>query len=71
MVDKLTKRERVCALLVAEGLSNTQIARDLYVEPTTVKQHINHIYEQLALPRDCNRRVLLARLVIERERGTW
>jgi hypothetical protein len=32
---------------------------------------MNHIYGQLGLPPDHNRRVLLARLVIERERGTW
>jgi DNA-binding NarL/FixJ family response regulator len=70
-MDRLTKSERLCALLVAEGLTNKQIAEETYVEPTTVKQHLNHIYGQLGLPPDHNRRVLLARLVIERERGTW
>jgi len=30
--------------LIAEGLSNRDIARKLFVSPATVKSHINHIF---------------------------
>ena len=30
--------------LIAEGLSNRDIARTLFVSPATVKSHINHVF---------------------------
>ena len=43
----LTSREREIAALVAEGLSNRQIAERLVISKRTVDAHIEHIYGKL------------------------
>jgi two-component system, NarL family, nitrate/nitrite response regulator NarL len=47
----LTRRERQIAELVADGLSNKEIAIELRIGPTTVKNHIHNILEKLGVPR--------------------
>jgi DNA-binding NarL/FixJ family response regulator len=42
--DTLTEREGEVLRLVASGLSNGEIATQLYVSEATVKTHINHIF---------------------------
>jgi DNA-binding NarL/FixJ family response regulator len=46
--DGLTEREAEVLALIAQGLSNTEIAGRLYVAETTVKTHINRIFAKTA-----------------------
>jgi DNA-binding NarL/FixJ family response regulator len=52
----LTAREREHVALVARGLSNKQIARELGITDGTVKIHLHHVFRKL---RVRNRTVLL------------
>ncbi|WTG91040.1 response regulator transcription factor [Kitasatospora sp. NBC_01560] len=47
--DGLTAREAEVLALIAEGLSNTEIARRLFVSPATVKTHINNLFAKTAV----------------------
>jgi DNA-binding NarL/FixJ family response regulator len=45
--ERLTPREVDVVRLVADGLSNKQVARRLYVSEATVKTHLNHVLAKL------------------------
>jgi len=47
----LTRRESQVLHLVAGGLSNKEIARELYLSVATVKHHVHHILEKLQIQR--------------------
>ncbi|MET7684650.1 response regulator transcription factor [Streptomyces sp. NPDC005423] len=47
--DGLTGRETEVLLLIAEGLSNQEIARKLHVSTATVKTHINNLFAKTGL----------------------
>lgn len=48
-VDLLTPREKDVLALVGSGLSNSEIAADLFLGEGTVKTHIGHIFTKLDL----------------------
>ena len=47
LVDPLTERELEVLRLLAEGLSNKEMAGRLVVAPSTIKQHLKNIYGKL------------------------
>lgn len=46
-LDKLTEREREVAVAVGRGLSNADIARELYLSVPTVKAHVSRLFDKL------------------------
>lgn len=46
---ELTSREREILALAADGETNAQIATRLWIAPSTVKKHLEHVYEKLGV----------------------
>lgn len=57
----LTSRERQVLVLVAEGLTNKEIARQLSVSPATIKAHVERIIAKLGVSDRTQAAVLVAR----------
>ena len=48
-LDSLSVRETEILRLVAQGRDNTEIAQELYLSPSTVKNHVSSILEKLGV----------------------
>ena len=61
----LTTQERNCAVAVAEGMTNRQVATALCISPKTVEYHLSKIYAKLGITSRCHltRIVTTAQLV--------
>jgi ATP/maltotriose-dependent transcriptional regulator MalT len=59
----MTTSELTVARLVAEGLTNREVAERLFVSPHTVSSHLRHVFSKLGI----NSRVELARLARDYE----
>lgn len=46
---QLTERERDVLGLVAQGLTNREVARRLVISPLTVRKHLEHVYAKLGV----------------------
>ncbi|MDD1530079.1 DNA-binding response regulator [Bradyrhizobium sp. WBOS7] len=66
MLERLTSRERQIVRLVAEGMSNKEIARRLDVSQGTVKVHLHNIFQKLEIT---NRTVLATISWLQRTSG--
>jgi DNA-binding NarL/FixJ family response regulator len=64
--DELSPRESEIAQLVAEGLSNMEIAERLFISQRTVTTHLQRIYQRLGV----SSRTGLTRYVLEHPRNT-
>ena len=59
LLDRLSEREREVAVAVGRGLSNADIAAELYMSVATVKAHVSRLLDKL----DADNRVQVAILV--------
>jgi DNA-binding CsgD family transcriptional regulator len=64
--DALTDSELAVARLVADGLTNREVAEQLFVSPHTVSSHLRSVFVKL----DINSRLALARIATEHESAT-
>jgi DNA-binding CsgD family transcriptional regulator len=60
--EALTESELAVVRLVAEGMTNREVANQLYVSPHTVSTHLRHAFSKLGI----NSRVELTRIALER-----
>ena len=58
----LTESELAVVRLVADGLTNREVAERLYISSNTVSSHLRHAFEKLGI----NSRVALTRLAAEK-----
>ncbi len=45
----LTRREHEVVMLVAEGLTNAQVAERLSISPGTVRRHLENVFAKLGV----------------------
>lgn len=60
---QITQREKEVIGLIADGLTNKEIAQKLHLSPHTIKSHVHNILEKLTL----NTRLQIAKYALENE----
>jgi DNA-binding CsgD family transcriptional regulator len=65
--DMLTARERDVMRYVEDGLSNAEIARELWIQPTTVRKHLENIFAKLGVR---SRTAALSKLLVSRAKAS-
>ena len=63
----LTARERDVMRCVEDGLSNAEIARELWIQPTTVRKHLENIFGKLGVR---SRTAALSKLLLSRAKAS-
>ena len=63
MLRRLSVRERELMLLVAEGLSNKEVAGQLDISERTVETHVQSIFRKLGIHKRIRLAVLVNQLV--------
>jgi two-component system, NarL family, response regulator DevR len=66
----LTGQERKILALISEGLTNRQIAEQMYLAEKTVKNYVSHLLAKLGMSRRSEAAAYAARLAERRHRGT-
>jgi DNA-binding NarL/FixJ family response regulator len=61
----LTKREQEIARLVAEGATNREIARTLFLSPKTVERHVSNVFKKVGVRNRAELAARVAELEIE------
>ncbi|OLF19117.1 response regulator transcription factor [Actinophytocola xanthii] len=71
-MERLTPREREVLALIAEGRTNTSIARQLHVTDAAIAKHVNNIFAKLDIPPhvDGHRRVLAVLAHLRHDHGS-
>jgi DNA-binding CsgD family transcriptional regulator len=59
--DSLTTKERAISELVAEGLTNREVARRLHISPHTVNTHLRHVFQKLSVATRAELAAMVAR----------
>lgn len=65
--EMLTARERDVMRCVEGGLSNAEIARELWIQPTTVRKHLENIFAKLGVR---SRTAALSKLLVSRAKAS-
>ena len=71
ITEDLTKQERKILALVAEGMTNRQIAERVFLAEKTVKNYVSNILMKLGLSRRAEAAAFVARKRAEKHDTTW
>ena len=68
LLSRLSPQERVIAKYIADGLTNREIAEEMFLAEKTVKNYVSHLLTKMGLHRRTEAAAYVAHLEAERER---